>query len=218
MNDYERKPELLSLPSREGNPFATCWTRPGALAFRFPDGLDAATLISQLAAQKWRGAIIGPHGSGKSTLLATLRPFTSTAGRQLSTIVVRAGQHHLPRNFLRHALACAKPLIIVDGYDTLSELNRAWLRWRCHRKGAGLLVTSHMETSLPTLVRLQVDLELAAALVAALTGHRRSTVTSADIAASHARHGSNMRELLFDLYDRHEAARRAQRTSEAGVA
>jgi hypothetical protein len=35
-----------------------------------------------------------------------------------------------------------------------------------------------------------------------------TTITRADIAASHACHGSNVREILFDLYDRHEAGRR----------
>jgi hypothetical protein len=35
-----------------------------------------------------------------------------------------------------------------------------------------------------------------------------TTITRADIAASHACHGSNVREILFDLYDCHETGRR----------
>jgi hypothetical protein len=40
-------------------------------------------------------------------------------------------------------------------------------------------------------------------------------ITDSDVAASHACHGSNVRELLFDLYDRHEQLRRAERTTVA---
>jgi hypothetical protein len=218
MRDFDQDLAHLDVPSREGNPFATCWTRPGALAFRFPEELNAEALIAQFASQNWRGVIVGPHGSGKSTLLATLRPLLSAAGQHVSTIVVRTRQRRLPRNFLRTALAPANPLIIVDGFEQLSRLSRAWLCWQCRQKGAGLLITSHAETCLPTLIRLQPDVELTAALVADLTRDRNSHVTSADIAASHARHGSNIRELLFDLYDRHEASRRAQRTDATIVA
>jgi hypothetical protein len=41
--------------------------------------------------------------------------------------------------------------------------------------------------------------------VSRLTANISSRVTAADFAASHACHGSNLRELLFALYDRHEA-------------
>jgi hypothetical protein len=51
-------------PSRHANPFATCWTRPGALPFRFTNRGTAEQLVAKLATQNWRGAIVGPHGSG----------------------------------------------------------------------------------------------------------------------------------------------------------
>ena len=38
------------IPSRHSNPFATCWTRPGALAFRFANGESAAALVERLVA------------------------------------------------------------------------------------------------------------------------------------------------------------------------
>ena len=67
------EPNAKGPPSRHTNPFATCWTRPGAMAFQFPPGESAERLVAKLAAVGWWGEIVGPHGSGKSTLLETLR-------------------------------------------------------------------------------------------------------------------------------------------------
>src|SRR5260221_12560454 len=82
-------------PSRHSNPFATCWTRPGALAFRFKDGENAEQLIARMAAQGWRGEIVGPHGSGKSTLLETLKPLL-VAARQVTAVSLRDREGRLP--------------------------------------------------------------------------------------------------------------------------
>ena len=81
------------------NPFATCWTRPGALPFRFNNGQSAEQLVAKLAAQQWHGAIVGPHGSGKSTLLEALKPAIVAAGRSIQAISLRDGQRRLPRDF-----------------------------------------------------------------------------------------------------------------------
>jgi energy-coupling factor transporter ATP-binding protein EcfA2 len=211
-------PPNAPLPSRHGNPFATCWTKPGAIAFRSAGGESAEQVVARLAGQNWWGEILGPHGSGKSTLLESLKPLLSAAGRQVSAATLRDGQRRLPRHFLRGALSLPQLLVIVDGYEQLSRLSRAWLQWKCQRSAAGLLITSHISTGLPPLVRLQPDLTLVEQLVAELTQFRPSAITSADIAASHACRGSNVRELLFDLYDRHEAASGASRTGAAAVA
>src|SRR5207244_3306778 len=85
-------------PSRRDNPFATCWTRPGALPFRFADGENAERLIAKLAVQSWFGAIVGPHGSGKSTLLETLKPALVASGIYVTSISLHDGQRRLPRD------------------------------------------------------------------------------------------------------------------------
>jgi hypothetical protein len=54
------------------NPFATRFTRPGAIEFIFPAGESLATLVARLRACDWRGQITGPHGSGKAPLRAAL--------------------------------------------------------------------------------------------------------------------------------------------------
>jgi energy-coupling factor transporter ATP-binding protein EcfA2 len=188
-----------TLPSRYDNPFATCWTRPGALPFRFPTGQSAEQLVARLAAQNWHGAIVGPHGSGKSTLLETLKPVLRAAGCEFGE-------------------AC-RTVVIVDGYEQLGWFERLRLTRRCRRKNFGLLVTSHaIPIGIPLLVRLAPNRDVVQRLVADLAAQVSTPITAADVAASHACHGSNVREILFDLYDRHERLRRAARSGGFGGA
>lgn len=199
------------VPSRHSNPFATCWTKPGALEFQFRRGESAERLVAQLAELNWQGAIVGAHGSGKSTLLASLTSRLKAAGRNVAAIVLREGEWRLPRDFVRRSLKMPRPLIVVDGYEQISWLGRRVLLARCRLAGAGLLVTSHAPTNLPLLYATEPSLPVAAQLVSTLTARNSSPVTAADVAASHATHGSNFRELFFSLYDRHEALTRTCR-------
>ena len=196
-------------PSRRDNPFATCWTRPGALAFRFSAGQSTEQLVALLAAQNWHGAIIGPHGSGKSTLLAALQPALAAAGWEVLQITLRDAQRRLPPRFV----PCDRcpTLLVVDGYEQLAWFEQARLKRRCRRAKLGLLVTAHRPTNVATLIRLAPDRQLVQQLVGNLTAQVSTPLTAEDIAASHACHGSNVREVFFDLYDRHERLRRAQR-------
>jgi energy-coupling factor transporter ATP-binding protein EcfA2 len=207
----------LHPPSRGLNPFATCWTRPGALPFRFNNSQSTDQLITKLAAQQWRGAVIGPHGSGKSTLLEALKPAIIAAGRNIKTIALRDGQRRLPRNFFEAWTEAANAVIIIDGYEQLGWPARLHLRLHCRSTGAGLLVTSHTPVRIPTLTHLSPNRQLVEQLVNELCAEVSTTITRADIAASHACHGSNVREILFDLYDRHEERRRKSNLSPAAT-
>jgi energy-coupling factor transporter ATP-binding protein EcfA2 len=200
--------QLCPPPSRRVNPFATCWTRPGALSFRFSNGQSVEQLISQLAAQQWNGAIVGPHGSGKSTLLESLKRVIAAAGRTIQAISLRDGQRRLPRDFFATWASDSNAVVIIDGYEQLGWPARLHLSLRCFATGVGLLVTSHRPIRIPTLIRLAPDRQLIEQLVCRLCAEVSTTITRADIAASHACHGSNVREILFDLYDRHEQRRR----------
>jgi energy-coupling factor transporter ATP-binding protein EcfA2 len=217
----------MSIPSRRDNPFATCWTKPGAIRFRFDAGQSAEHLVARLASQYWVGAIIGPHGSGKSTLMETLKPALIARGCQIHSITLRGGQRRLPTDFLidcqmliekqyhdaeQSAQADPTPqpwrlLVVVDGFEQLRWLERARLRWFCRRRNAGLLVTSHRRIGIRPLIRLSPGQKLIEQLVANLCSEVSTGVTALDVAASNARHGSNVREILFDLYDRHERLR-----------
>jgi energy-coupling factor transporter ATP-binding protein EcfA2 len=189
------------------------------MVFQFPPGDSAERLVAQLAAADWCGEIVGPHGSGKSTLLETLAPHIAAAGRNVARITLRDGQRRLPWQFLSRSLASSRPLVIIDGWEQLSWLSRLIVRWRCRRASAGLLVTSHVATGLPILFRTRPSRALVEQLVSTLTARIPSPISGADVAASHACRGSNVRELFFLLYDRHErlaaAARAATQTTES---
>jgi hypothetical protein len=209
-------------PSRCDNPFATCWVRPGALAFKFPAPLTAEELVDTLAERKWRGAIVGPHGSGKTTLLETLKPVLEAAGRRLRVITLRDEQQPLLADFRarvaeisncesRQTECTRSPgqlLFMVDGYEQLGWLTRLRLHRMCRRSGAGLLVTAHDPCSIPTLIQLAPALNLVEQLVGDLCSRVSTPITNSHVAASHACHGSNVREIFFALYDQHERLRR----------
>lgn len=203
-------------PSRYDNPFATCWTRPGALEYRFSGAQSAEQLLAKLASQNWQGAIVGPHGSGKSTLLETLKPALRAAGRRIFAVALRDGQRHLPRACL--SWSHDQALVIVDGYEQLAWLERVRLERHCRRAKLALLVTAHEPNRIPLLVRLDPNRQLVRQLVADLAARVSTPITTADVAASHACHGSNVREIFFDLYDRHERLRRGGRSDGFGGA
>jgi len=203
----------VSLPSRHSNPFATCWTRPGALAFQFAAGENAEQLVARLEAAGGHGAIIGPHGSGKSTLVATLKPYLAAAGWHVAAVSLRDSERRLPRGFVQRACSQPRPLVIIDGYEQLSHNSRFLLQWRCWWARAGLLVTSHRPVGLPLIHRTQVTRDLALQLVSTLTTHISSPIAPNDVAASLASCGSNFRELFFALYARHEALAGARRAA-----
>jgi hypothetical protein len=200
----ELRSPMSPYPSRRDNPFATCWTKPGALPFRFDASQNIDQLVATLAAQNWRGQIIGPHGSGKSTLLATLKPALSAAGCHVHKIGLH-DEMRLPLDAARGQRA----VLVVDGFEQFSWITRRQLIRRCRRAGAGLIVTSHSPIGLPTLARLAPNRNIIEQLVADLCAMVPSGITRAHVAASHACHGSNVREIFFDLYDRHERMRRA---------
>jgi energy-coupling factor transporter ATP-binding protein EcfA2 len=204
--------QLAPPPSRNDNPFATCWTRPGALPFYFTGGESAIKLVDRLAEQGWWGAIVGPHGCGKSTLLEALKPVITDAGCHIRAITLRNGQRRLPPEFLASVAPSASErhaLVIIDGYEQLGWLERLRLHRRCRRAGCGLLVTAHAEIGLPKLIRLAPNERLVQQLVAELASRVSTRISRTDVAAIHACHGSNVRETFFDLYDRHEELRRA---------
>jgi hypothetical protein len=209
-------------PSRSDNPFATCWVRPGALTYQFPTPMTAEKLVATLAEQSWRGAIVGPHGSGKTTLLETLKPVLLAAGCRVHAMVLRNGQKRLPAEFLEavfashsatssrteYSLSPGGLLFVVDGYEQLGWLPRLQLDQICRRRRAGLLVTAHTPCGIPTLIQLAPALSLVEQLVWELRSKVSTPVTKTHVAASHACHGSNVREIFFALYDQHERLRR----------
>jgi hypothetical protein len=184
-------------PTDADNPFCTRRVRPGAIPFIFPTDQNVDSLIERLRQSGWRGQIIGPHGSGKSALLAALTP----ALERPITITLHDGQRRLPLDLRRDPRLHPPVVLIVDGYEQLSY----WSRWRlkqcCRRRRLGLLVTTHRRAGLPTLYQTAATPELARQIVADLLGDRDWPFTTDEVSQCLRRHGGNLREMLFDLYD-----------------
>ena len=103
------------------NPFATRFTRPGAIEFLFQAEESLESVVGKLRNHGWWGQIIGPHGSGKSTLLAALEPKLAEAGREVERRSLAGGQrqHDLP------ARLTSNTFLIIDGFEQLSW----WSLW-----------------------------------------------------------------------------------------
>jgi hypothetical protein len=153
--------ECTSLPT---NPFATRWTRPGAIPFVFADGGTMLDLVARLQANEWRGAIVGPHGSGKSTLLAALVPAIAATGRRAVVI-------------------------------------------RLHDRGLGLLATSHTKVRLPVVFDTVPSLSLIEQLTTNYLPNHGGLITRGDLVRAWQRHGPDVREAFFELYDVFESRR-----------
>jgi hypothetical protein len=181
------------------NPFATRFTRPGAIEYRFPEGVTAEGLVSRLRVIEWRGQIVGPHGSGKSTLLHSLMPAIERAGKTPQLVTLHEGQRRLPTS-IDNLLPEASSLLIVDGYEQLGRLAKWRLMRACRKRGAGLLVTSHAPVGLPTLYSVEPSLATTQAIVRELTSDI-ARIEEAEVARCFAKHEGNIRETLFELYD-----------------
>lgn len=226
MNGFTAPP--LDSPPRS-NPFASRRVRPGAIPFEFPRGLDAAKLVARFAELGCHAAIVGPHGAGKSTLLASLLPELERRGCMLLSIALHDGQRRLPGDFLAPLSAIRMPvgrrdgstyvpkaIVVVDGYEQLSLWNRWRLRRRCRSASAGLLLTAHRPTTLPTLFHTAADFDLAVRIVdrlSAAAGNPEGSDSVVGMIGRDALHGiwlrhrGNFRETLFELYDIFERKR-----------
>lgn len=191
-------------PSREANPFATCWTRPGALPYESVSDSGVEPVLARLKAANWRGQIVGPHGAGKSTLMHALRERLGREG-------VGAIDWH--------PSAPEEPgrLLLAEGFEKLPPKQcRTHLRaWR--RSGQRFLLTTHrplrwQRGAPPVVATLAPDCRLLARLFQRLTAERRTPVTLANARASFALRRGDLREVWFDLYDLHEKHARANRT------
>lgn len=187
------------------NPFATRWTRPGALAYVYPPGETPLSLITRLVSSGGRAQIIGPHGTGKTSLLRSLRPHLEAAGYQL--------EWHDPQTVVQAGKRTSNTLVVIDGYEQLSRWSRLILRGSCWWHGCGLLVTTHQELGLPTLVETRPSLDLAQQLAErlladCLPGGRRELLGDEEWEGLWREKSGNLREVWFALYDRFESRRR----------
>jgi hypothetical protein len=185
---------------RDSNPFSTKYVRPQNNEFIFAGDDTLPGLVSRIGRERI-GQIVGPHGSGKTTLLETLKPHLAAAGWSIVHHTLRDGDRHLPANDREQAKWDVHTLVIIDGFEQLPWCRRAVIIRRARRCGCGLLVTCHRGLNLPTIHMTVIHRELVHALVQRLTRWAPNPIASDVIDQAYQRHGANVRELLFDLYD-----------------
>jgi energy-coupling factor transporter ATP-binding protein EcfA2 len=192
---------IAAPPSRDANPFATCWTRPGVL----PWCGDVDAIVEPLSRSDWRGQVVGPHGSGKTTLL-----------RALVEPLRQAGKRPVLFDSLDDA-DIAGDILLVEAFERLSrrEQWRHITAWRS--AGVGFVVTTHRTmrswfAPLRVVAKTQPDEAVVVELFERLTKGRPTPVTVAEALASFASRAGDLRETWFDLYQRHEELTRSSRT------
>ena len=196
-------------PDSGSNPFSTRYVRPGVVPFQYADGENVGTLVKRLEENKSWGEIVGGHGSGKSTLLAELLPALRRGGQRPALIELHDGQSYLGVHLSRFAERHQATMIVVDGYEQLGFFARLMLKWFCRRRKLGLVVTTHAPSGFPPLYCTAASPDLALRLVEHLLGKERHLFGAQEIHEVFHRHGGDLREVLFDLYDRYESRRPA---------
>lgn len=196
-------------PRLPTNPFATRFTRPGMLPPLDERGapLDAACLARGLEA----GAVVvieGPHGHGKSTLLAALLAAAHDAGRETTLVRVRTPLDAW-KPVAAALLARRGSCLGCDGWERTPPGTAVLVRWIAALRRLSVVLTAHRPLGLPVLAHCGTSPRLLAELVARLPGHG-GLIGPEDIDDAFARHAGNLREALYDLYDRFERRIRIQ--------
>ncbi len=203
------------------NPFSTRYIQPGAISYECFEGGNVTRLAERIVSlPSKRGSIIGPHGSGKSTLVASL---VSEIGcikpqyqiHQLRFSTDRSASrslHKAVRKWTRGSIA------ILDGYEQLKVWSRVMVEWTARFRSVCILATAHQpirgfETIWETSVNESSSRWVVEKLLqqSGSLDQMRELLQSDDWARSRAKHGQNLRESLFDMYDwwQQKASRRS---------
>lgn len=194
-------------PGGVANPFATRYTRLGAVAPLTESGerFDAAAMLVQLKDAGGCGAFVGPHGSGKSTRLEACAEAAEAAGRPVRRIRLRRWRESVAAAHILATLP-AGGLVCVDSLEVAGRFGAACLRSLARCRRVQLLATSHAPLALPVLIQCHTSLALLERIVAQLPASEGS-IPQAALAEAFTAADGNIREALFLLYDRVEAHR-----------
>lgn len=196
------------------NPFSSRFIQPGAIEYDF-FGRDSIQSLSDrfLALRSRRGMIVGPHGTGKSTLLDALQKDFSTRCPDIPLVHERFSR--APNSARSHRVSASDwprdSIVVLDGYEQVSLWSRWWIQRASRQKRIRLLVTAHQPLrSFELLWRTSVDKQSAEWIVKHMLRlanqedsdpNLQLLLSSKEWSDSRARHGQNIRETLFDMYD-----------------
>lgn len=165
-----------------------------------------------------RGQIVGPHGAGKSTLISSMRPVFENRGYSVFSWSLHDRQRILPGEFwvnletfladsAEPAAAAGKTVIFLDGFEQLSVVNRFLFRKFCRTRRIGFLISTHAPVlGVPLLFRVAPSPEILLRIVEYLLDDNKFSPAEKEIKELYLRNRGNCRSVLFDLYDRFEAA------------
>lgn len=188
------------------NPYCAHGFAPGRVPWGAQSGVVLDDVVTQLTRRVGAWQILGPHGSGKTTLLAHLARVALARGcsverwrgtRRLDTPVHAGGR------------ALSASLVLLDEAEQIPWLRRAGLRLWCTLRRRTLVMTTHSDLGVDVLCTLAVTAPVLDHVLAALWSAQGVVPTRVDSALLLRRHGGNVREILFELYDEHERARRS---------
>ena len=190
------------------NPFA--WGLHGALDYAFVAPTTAASLLVQLGRLRGPAQILGAQGSGKSTLLRTLARHQRRQGGV--AIELRCDRCADIQGALRGALRGqargASTLVCLDEADALLPVRRRQLLSVAVEQGVSVLLASHRDLRLPTLMRCRVDATLAAWVAGEVlrsSPQAPPLVAAEEITEALQQRRGNLREALRLMYDWYEA-------------
>lgn len=185
----------------KSNPFATRFTRPGEIEFLFSAGDSLADLVTRIQ-QRRQWQILGDHGTGKTTLVnGLIREIEMrSVFKRAERITLRDRQRKLPLNSSCWSQFDQHSLLVIDGFEQLSWLQKRRTLRKSKQRDCTLLVTTHRDLGIETLFHCRSSLETARAIVSRLCPEIES-VDGVDIPRLLEKHGNNLRELLFELYD-----------------
>jgi energy-coupling factor transporter ATP-binding protein EcfA2 len=194
------------------NPFSTRFTRPGRIGPRDDAGqcVDVDRLLERLQDLGGTAAIVGPHGSGKSTLLVHLAEAIERRGGQSPRIRLHSWRD-ASAAWTAIRQSAAGGTVCIDSWECIGQPTRILLRVAARLSGCGLVVTAHRGAGMPELIRCGTSARLLHAIVRSLpdhTGWHGTLIREADIEAAFVKHGGNLRESLYELYDRFESVGR----------
>ena len=211
-----------SLQKFYDNPFATRYTKPGAIPYMFADGESCSRIVHDFERSGLQGQIVGRHGSGKSTLLYAvakqlahrsynvrhLRIQPKAKGRSL------AAKHVFATNGQSTVSTCdsknTRRVYLIDGFEQLNRIHRLLtIRWIA-AQNSGVIVTTHRNTGLPTLFETRDHFGSFRRVVDWLQVGSGKSMPLELISDCYSTAKQNTREALFCLFDRYAEMERSK--------